>query len=170
MSISLMISLRPAVLPAAHFALLQLDTPFSTDRIYRVDASATFALDGEFDADRRWQYAIVAEHKGYQLRSTVLKQIVLLIVLVLLLAGCGEYVAPEATRSPVEQRQTERALAGVTPLPSVAAIGPLPTPDAAATSRAANAAAEVLAVPADDPRALGDPAAPVVFIEFSDYE
>jgi predicted small lipoprotein YifL len=98
------------------------------------------------------------------------KQLILLLALIFILAACGEYVPPEATRSPVELRQTERALAGAAdPLPTAAAA-PQPTPDTAATALAAAAAADILAVPEDDPRALGDPAAPVVFIEFSDYE
>ena len=72
-----MIALRPIQLPADQRAVLQLDTSFTTDRVYRVQVTPTsftlledvvhpplhkfFALDHELDADRMWEYGIVAE-------------------------------------------------------------------------------------------------------------
>src|SRR5215213_1660133 len=72
----LMSTIRPMRLPADQRGILQLDTSFTTERIYRVNATATsftlseeavqpiqkaFALDREFDDDRMWEYGLVAE-------------------------------------------------------------------------------------------------------------
>lgn len=71
-----MTTIRPIRLPADQRAILQLDTSFTTERIYRVNATATsftlseeavqpiqkaFALDHEFGDDRMWEYGLVAE-------------------------------------------------------------------------------------------------------------
>lgn len=72
-----MITIRPVQLPADRGALLRLDTSFSTDRIYRVDATAAsftlveelvqpplrkaFSLEGELEADRLWDEGFVAQ-------------------------------------------------------------------------------------------------------------
>jgi protein-disulfide isomerase len=90
----------------------------------------------------------------------------------LLLAACGNYVPPAAERSPIEARQTERALAGLPPLPTIDAppATALPTPDAAATAAATQELAALLNISADDPRAIGSPNAPVTIVEFSDFE
>jgi ribosomal protein S18 acetylase RimI-like enzyme len=68
--------LRPIQLPADQRAVLQLDTSFTTQRIYRVNATSAsftlveevvaplhkaFALDQEFGDDRMWEYGLVAE-------------------------------------------------------------------------------------------------------------
>lgn len=74
------IEIRPIQLPADHDALLQLDTSFTTERIYRVAATATavtlveealqaplrksFALDDELGADRLWEHGVVAEEQA----------------------------------------------------------------------------------------------------------
>lgn len=83
----------------------------------------------------------------------------------LVLAACGTYQPPAADGSSIEQRQTAVALAGRPTLapvqagPAVAA-SPRPTPDFSS----------VLSLSADDPRALGDPAAPVTIVELTDFE
>ena len=72
-----MTTIRPIHLPADQGGVLQLDTSFTTDRVYRIHATSTsftlfedvvlpplhktFALDREFDDDRMWDYGIVAE-------------------------------------------------------------------------------------------------------------
>jgi ribosomal protein S18 acetylase RimI-like enzyme len=72
-----MTTLRPIQLPADQRAVMRLDTSFTTDRIYRAQATSSsftlvedvvlpplhksFALEGELDADRMWDYGIVAE-------------------------------------------------------------------------------------------------------------
>ena len=74
-----MTTLRPIQLPEDQHAVLQLDTSFTTDRIYRIQATPasftlleevvqpplhkSFALDGELDNDRMWDYGIVAEDR-----------------------------------------------------------------------------------------------------------
>lgn len=83
----------------------------------------------------------------------------------LILAACGAYQPPAADGSAVEQRQTAVALAGRPTLAPVqagpaTAASPRPTPDLSA----------LLALTADDPRALGDPAAPVTIVELTDFE
>lgn len=84
----------------------------------------------------------------------------------LLLAACGSYAPPAPTRSAVEERQTALALSGRPTLaPLAGSDGSTPTPRP--TPRPI---AELLSLSADDPRALGDPAAPVLVVEFTDYE
>lgn len=88
----------------------------------------------------------------------------LLGVVGLLLGACGAYVPSAAPRSAVEERQTARAIAGaptLAALPGAAqpTVRPQPTPDR-----------RVLSAPPDDPRALGDPNAPITLVEFSDFE
>jgi protein-disulfide isomerase len=92
---------------------------------------------------------------------TNLKTICSLLALTML-AACGAYAPPAPTRSAIEQRQTALALQGSTPLAPLngeSAEQPLPT-----------AAPLVIEIPADDPRALGNPAALVTIVEFSDFE
>lgn len=83
----------------------------------------------------------------------------------LVLAACGAYQPPAADDSALAQRQTAVSLQGrptLAPVESgpVTAPPPRPTPDLSA----------LLAVAPDDPRALGNPAAPVTIIELTDYE
>lgn len=82
----------------------------------------------------------------------------------LLLAACGAYQPPAPSRSAVEARQTTLALREI---PTLAALGsgatPVPRPTAPSL-------AELLDLRADDPRAIGDPAAPVTIIELMDFE
>lgn len=75
-----MITLRPIHLPGDRPAVLQLDTSFVTERVYRIRATSasfalvedvispslhkSFALDREFGDDRMWEYGIVAEDQG----------------------------------------------------------------------------------------------------------
>jgi ribosomal protein S18 acetylase RimI-like enzyme len=74
-----MIAYRTVRLPEDRRALLQLDTSFTTDRIYRVHATAvsftlleeqvtppidkSFSLDDELGEDRLWEYGMVAEEQ-----------------------------------------------------------------------------------------------------------
>lgn len=79
----------------------------------------------------------------------------------LLLSACGSAAPPPSERSELEARQTAVALSGrptLVPLPP----GPTATP--------APDVATLLAITADDPRALGDPNAPVLIVEFTDFE
>jgi ribosomal protein S18 acetylase RimI-like enzyme len=75
-----MTTIRPVNLPTDEPALLQLDTTFTTDRIYRVDATPasfvlvetpvtpplrkSFPLDNELGAERLWDAGFVAETAG----------------------------------------------------------------------------------------------------------
>jgi ribosomal protein S18 acetylase RimI-like enzyme len=75
-----MTHIRPIRLPEDQGAVLQLDTSFTTERIYRVAATAlsftlveesiqpalykSFALTDEFETERMWEYATVAEENG----------------------------------------------------------------------------------------------------------
>jgi protein-disulfide isomerase len=82
----------------------------------------------------------------------------------LALAACGAY-QPPADQSALAAGQTAAAVAGrptLAPLPSGVAAGPSATPRPDLAS--------VLAIAADDPRALGDPAAPVTIVELTDFE
>jgi ribosomal protein S18 acetylase RimI-like enzyme len=71
--------LRPIDLPADQHAVLQIDTSFTTDRVYRIQATPdsftlleeviapfhkSFSLEGELDDDRLWEHGIVAENRG----------------------------------------------------------------------------------------------------------
>jgi protein-disulfide isomerase len=79
----------------------------------------------------------------------------------LFLAACGAAAPPAPARSELEERQTTVALSGrptLVPLPP----GPTPTP--------APDVAALLAIADDDPRALGRPDAPVLIVEFTDFE
>lgn len=83
----------------------------------------------------------------------------------LVLAACGAYQPPAAEDASLAQRQTAVALQArptLAPVESGPAVGPSPrpTPDLSG----------LLAVAPDDPRALGDPAAPVTIVELTDYE
>jgi protein-disulfide isomerase len=82
----------------------------------------------------------------------------------LFLVACGAYAPPAPTRSAVEERQTARALAGAPTLVAGAGMA-LPTAIAQPTPDRS-----VLTAPPDDPRALGDPNAPITVVEFSDFE
>lgn len=82
----------------------------------------------------------------------------------LLLAGCGTYQPPAPTRSNLEERQTDVAIAGRPTLAPVAA-GPTRTPGPPPPS-----IAEAIGLTDDDPRAIGSPDAPVVIVEFTDFE
>lgn len=83
----------------------------------------------------------------------------------LLLTACGAYAPPAPTRSALEEQQTAVALQQrptLAPLgPSPASPTPLPPPPDLNT---------VLQLRPDDPRALGKPDAPVLIVEFSDFE
>ncbi|RRR70847.1 MAG: DsbA family protein [Candidatus Viridilinea halotolerans] len=109
----------------------------------------------------------------------------LTLLVLLLLTACGTAAPPVETRSEVEERQTSVALAG---RPTLAALPPgtplAPTAPAAPADLATPAdpaipadstdptsdVATLLALSADDPRALGDPNAPILIVEFTDYE
>ncbi|EFO81234.1 DSBA oxidoreductase [Oscillochloris trichoides DG-6] len=85
---------------------------------------------------------------------------VLIILAALALVGCGTPAPPAPTVSAVEQRQTSAALSErptLAPVPTTPPPTPRPFP-------------QVLATSADDPRAMGDPNAPVTIYEFTDYE
>lgn len=91
---------------------------------------------------------------------------VLLVAIGLLLAACGAYAPPAPTRSALEEMQTSVALQA---RPTLAPIDPglLPTP---APAPPLPDVADALQVRPDDPRALGNADAPVLIIEFTDYE
>lgn len=75
-----MIHVRPVRLPEDHAALVQLDSSFTTDRVYRVAATPTsftlveeavapplrkdYPLDDELGEDRLWEHGVVAELAG----------------------------------------------------------------------------------------------------------
>ncbi|GAB4423967.1 MAG: DsbA family protein [Chloroflexi bacterium OHK40] len=89
-----------------------------------------------------------------------------LLLVTMLLAACGAPAPASPTRSAIEERQTAVALEGrptLAPLPSSPAGPPAPRPTSPALR-------ELLALRADDPRALGRPDAPVTLIEFTDFE
>ncbi|WP_245860481.1 DsbA family protein [Candidatus Chloroploca asiatica] len=82
-------------------------------------------------------------------------------LLVFVLTACGSYAPPETSGGTTELRQTSVALnrpPTIPPLPP----GPTPTPRPALT--------EIFDLRDDDPRALGDPNAPVLIVEFTDFE
>jgi protein-disulfide isomerase len=84
----------------------------------------------------------------------------------ILLAACGAEAPPPEALSAVQARQTAVALQGqptLAPLPTgaIGAAAPPPTPAPVV---------EVMQITADDPRALGDPNAPVLMVEFTDFE
>lgn len=83
----------------------------------------------------------------------------------LVLAACGAYQPPATDRTAIDERQTAVALEG---RPTLAPVqGDLV---AAPTARPLPDLEQLLAITTDDPRALGDPAAPVTIIELTDYE
>lgn len=88
----------------------------------------------------------------------------LLALAAMLLAGCGAYQPPAPTRSAVEDRQTAVAMEG-RPTLSPVTPGPTRTPGPPPPTLA-----EAFNITADDPRSLGDPAAPVLIIELTDFE
>lgn len=92
----------------------------------------------------------------------------LLLFVAWLLTACGAYAPAEPTRSPLEARQTDRAITGAQPTlaPIPTATGPL-RPTAVPTLPPATLAQNIAA---DDPRTLGRPDAPVVIVEYSDFE
>jgi protein-disulfide isomerase len=84
----------------------------------------------------------------------------------ILLAACGAEAPPPEALSAVQARQTAVALQAqptLAPLPTgaIGQAGPPPTPIPVA---------ELLGITNDDPRALGDPNAPVLIVEFTDFE
>ncbi len=92
--------------------------------------------------------------------------LILLGAAALLLAACGRYAPPAPTRSALEESQTSVALQArptLAPLNSGAAPPATPRP-------APPDLAELLQLRPDDPRALGDPDAPVLIVEFTDFE
>ncbi len=99
--------------------------------------------------------------------------VLLIAVAAMLLTACGAPAPPEPARSAAEVRQTERALSGVAPLPTIDQAA-LPTQPALEqpTMPSLDPAIDIdpLLVPDDDPRAIGDPAAPITIYEFSDFE
>lgn len=88
----------------------------------------------------------------------------LLALAAFLLAGCGAYQPPAPTRSSVEERQTAVALEG---RPTLAPVTPGPT---RTPGPPPPTIVEALAIADDDPRALGSPGAPVLIVEFTDFE
>lgn len=84
-----------------------------------------------------------------------------LALVALLLTACGEYVPPTPTRSATEDRQTAVALDA---RPTLAPLPPRPT------GTPGPPVDDLLQIRADDPRSMGDPNAPVVIIEFTDFE
>jgi protein-disulfide isomerase len=92
--------------------------------------------------------------------------VLMLVSSTLLLSSCGAEAPPPIALSSVEQRQTAVALDARPTLAPLAPgatgpVGPRPTP---------MPVNEVLQISADDPRSLGDPNAPVLMIEFTDFE
>ncbi len=85
----------------------------------------------------------------------------LLATLVLLLTACGEYVPPGVSGATPGARQTTQAREE---RPTLVPLPPRPTPTALPPM------SDVLQIQPDDPRALGDPAAKVLIVEFTDYE
>jgi hypothetical protein len=85
-------------------------------------------------------------------------------VAALLLTACGSYQPPAPPRSSVEERQTAVALEGRPTLAPVAP-GPTRTPGPPPPS-----VVEALNITADDPRSIGNPNAPVLIIELTDFE
>ncbi len=92
------------------------------------------------------------------------KNPVLFVVITLLLAACGAAAPPVAERSTIEERQTVVALQA---RPTLVPLTPGPTRTPNPPSPGLEAALELRA---DDPRALGNPNAPVTIIEFTDFE
>lgn len=90
----------------------------------------------------------------------------LLLILVFVVTGCGSAAPPVPTRSAVELRQTQVALQGLPTVPPAPTELSRPTPTPAPPVDLV----ELLKLTADDPRAMGDPNAPVLMIEFTDYE
>ncbi len=89
-----------------------------------------------------------------------------IVMITMLLTACGAEAPPPAALSTVEMRQTAVALEArptLVPLPggAVGEAGP-PPPPAPVT--------DVMGITANDPRALGDPNAPVLIVEFTDFE
>lgn len=82
------------------------------------------------------------------------------------LIGCGSAAPLTPTRSPVEVRQTQIALQGLPTVPPAPTELARPT----ATPQPAIDLVELLNLSDNDPRSLGDPKAPVLMIEFTDYE
>lgn len=88
----------------------------------------------------------------------------MLAIFAALLAACGAYEAPAPARSTVEERQTAVALEG---RPTLAPVtpGPTRTPGPPPPS-----IIEAMAISDDDPRSIGSLDAPVLIIEFTDFE
>jgi len=93
-------------------------------------------------------------------------RLLLIVLAVLALAACGAPAPAAPTRSAVEERQTAIALQGrptlaALPTSAIPTVPPSPTP---------RPLAELLDIRADDPRSLGRADAPVVMVEFTDFE
>lgn len=101
---------------------------------------------------------ITLERKGFLVRPRLLA----LIFGILILAACGAYAPQMPTRSAVEARQTAVALQG---RPTLAPVNITPAPSATPWP-----VDELLGITDDDPRALGDPNAPLTIVEFTDFE
>lgn len=93
-----------------------------------------------------------------------MRRTLLLTLAALLLTACGSY-APAAPLSELEERQTAIALQGRPTLAPLSDNATTPTPRP--TPRPA---AELLDLSIDDPRSLGSPEAPVLMVEFTDFE
>ncbi|NJN17352.1 MAG: DsbA family protein [Oscillochloris sp.] len=108
----------------------------------------------------RLPYQLAVTHRSRRHRIIALCMLCGMIVL----AGCGAYAPPVEPLSSVEERRTALAIAGQ---PTLGPQAVIPTPQPRPTTPAVS---ELLAIAADDPRAVGDPNAPVVFVEFTDFE
>ncbi len=95
-----------------------------------------------------------------------MKRLLAFMLVLLGLASCGEAAPLAPTRSPLETRQTQIALQGLPTVPPAPTGLSRPT----ATPTPPVDLVSLLNLSADDPRALGNPDAPVLMIEFTDYE
>ena len=94
------------------------------------------------------------KHYGRALGSSA--RLLLFALMVLLAAACGREAQPRAAQS------------AVPPSASQPTSPPMATPAPAASQPAARAAED--GTSAGDPRAQGDPAAPITVIEYGDYQ
>ena len=95
------------------------------------------------------------------------RRVIAAVVLGMLLSGCGAEAPVAEQLEPVEREATKVALSERPTLAPVAPAADRPTATPAPTL---NDLYVLLNVRDDDPRALGQVDAPVVIIEFTDYE